>query len=110
MSILESEAIDLIHRVGGDPLVKQIVASFLKRGRERITGMRDGIRSLNRDEVAYWAHSMRSGALLIGADELAAHAERIEMAAADADQSALQPLLDRMTECFGNVEKELETI
>jgi len=75
---IDMAVVDALREVGGDSLIEQLFELFLDYTPKRLEGIRSAIDSNNGDELAYWSHSLRSGAASLGALDLAARAEKLE--------------------------------
>jgi|GEM_PF-5378964 len=125
ISGIDGAVVDTLREVGGEALIDQLFELFLEYTPVRLQGIRAAIASENAAELAYWSHSLRSGAASIGARDLSSRAGALESLAepltdADADtdsdtgQESLGAIASGISEhhadllsCFEALEKNL---
>lgn len=109
-TIIEKAAIDRLEEWGGPDLTRQIVRLFLEGAPQRI----DQIRTCHDDEPGdqpeRGAHSLKSSAANVGAEEVRRIAEEIEEHAADGDLEAVRALTPELEAAFDRARTELEPL
>jgi HPt (histidine-containing phosphotransfer) domain-containing protein len=107
--VLDGEALDRLHGIGGDEFVMEMIGLFLEHAPGRITAIKAGYRAGQLAAVERAAHSLKSTAAGLGARALAATAEAIEQQAKDGAAAAVPPLLGELTGNYDQVRARLET-
>jgi len=105
---LDSSAIIRIRRIGGDPLVAKMIASFLDHAPNRIESARRGGLAGDLGMVARAAHSLKSTAANVGASRLQRICTELETAAAGMDEAGVAHLLEQLGPAFERARKGLE--
>ena len=100
-------ALARLHKIGGDSLVRKMVAAFLENASRRIDGARRAVAASDAAALGAAAHSLKSSAGNVGADELARQAAELEQRAATAGPEELAPRVDRLAQTFREVETRL---
>ncbi len=104
-----SEQLRRLHDLGGEVFVRQMIDLFVRTAPPRAGAVREGARAGDWRAVEHAAHSLKSSAGNVGADQVQALAERIEqlaaagttgeVAALAAELShSLQQAIDRLTQ------------
>jgi len=116
---IDGAVVDTLREVGGEALIDQLFELFLEYTPVRLQGIRAAIASENAAELAYWSHSLRSGAASIGARDLSSRAGALESLAepltdADTGQESFGAIASGISEhhadllsCFEALEKNL---
>ena len=93
--VLEQSTLDRLRRIGGDKLLRAMLASFASTGAERIATASAAAEAGDGAGVADAAHALKSSAGNVGATELLELAARVEREArgAGADLCALAAAL-----------------
>jgi CheY-like chemotaxis protein/HPt (histidine-containing phosphotransfer) domain-containing protein len=87
---------------GDVELLKEFVETFLKDASNKMPVFQDALKSGNIEELAICAHSLKGGALYIGAD-------RVIQATIDIGLAAKEGSLDKANACCGDLENQIET-
>jgi HPt (histidine-containing phosphotransfer) domain-containing protein len=103
VSRLDSEAIAVLHRLGGPLFVQQMIDSFLHAAPKRLEQARDALRSGSWLELERFALALRSSAGNIGATEVRNLARRLEEAAGHRDGAAFPSLFARTEAALARV-------
>lgn len=76
--VLDGVALDRLRRIGGDTLVRKMIALYLEHGPGRVQAMKDGLETGDAEQVERAAHTMKSSAGNMGAVRLQHAAEAVE--------------------------------
>lgn len=108
--IIDPQALERLREWGGDKLAGQMVRLFLKNTGTRMDQIRAGITEGDLVEAERGAHSLKSSAANIGAEQLRTMATRVESAALDANMETARMLLPDLESAYAVAMKELEVI
>jgi signal transduction histidine kinase/DNA-binding response OmpR family regulator len=106
-ALLDSAQLDRLRRLGeraGQPLVREIVASYLAETARRLTEMREALVRGDREGFTFLAHSLKGSSKQIGALRIGTLSAELEEQGAHGDSGALA---DRLTEIEEEVAKVL---
>ena len=70
---------DLIKRLGDEPIIAKITASFIVDNMERLELLEEAIQTANLNDVKYYAHLLKGSAATIGAKPLAKTVDKLEI-------------------------------
>ena len=109
-TIIEQAALDRLEEWGGPDLPRQMIRLFLEGAPERIEQIRTCESGDPGDLPERGAHSLKSSAANVGAQELQRIAEEIEGHAAGGDLEAVRALLPEIDAAFDRARLELEAL
>jgi HPt (histidine-containing phosphotransfer) domain-containing protein len=96
-----------LEELGGQPFVQEMIDLFLESTPPRLQAARAGLAAGDLAAVELAAHSTKSAAANLGADELQELAARIEQLAAAGQAAALQPLVGKLPDAFTRIAARL---
>lgn len=108
--VIDPDALARLKEWGGDKLAGQMVRLFLKNSGTRMDQIRTGVGEGSPEEVERGAHSLKSSAANIGAEDLRTISTQIESAALEEDVDRLDTLLPELESAYGSAMAELKTI
>ena len=108
--VIDLQALERLKEWGGDKLVAQMVRLFLKNSGTRMDQIRTGTETGDVAETERGAHSLKSSAANIGAENLRTLVTQVEAASLDEDVSALRSLLPEVEAAYSAAVGELEVI
>jgi HPt (histidine-containing phosphotransfer) domain-containing protein len=108
--ILEHSALDRLREWGGEKLLGQMIRLFLANAPGRMTQIREGIGGGDIKESEKGAHSLKSSAANVGAQQVRAIAADMERAAAGGDTAAVSALLPSLESAFSQAVTALESV
>jgi HPt (histidine-containing phosphotransfer) domain-containing protein len=108
--VIDPEALERLKEWGGDKLAGQMVRLFLKNSGTRMDQIRTGVGEGDREEVERGAHSLKSSAANIGAENLRTLSTQIESAALEEDVARMSALLPEMESAYGLAMSELKLL
>lgn len=76
--MLDPKAIERLHRIGGDNLVRSMMTSFIENAAARMAAARAGAQSGDARAVSDAAHALKSSAGNVGATSLQMVAQKVE--------------------------------
>ncbi len=76
----DRRALEMLHRLGGDKLVAEMVSLFVQQGAERVSAARAGLQLRNAENVRAAAHALKSSAGQLGAMRLQRMCAELEAA------------------------------
>lgn len=100
---------ELREDLGDEEAVRAIAQSFLDGARLSLAQLRNELTRRGHDEIRRLAHSIKGGAMNIGARDLQQAAQALELAAQERRDAELEPLFVAVRERFGSVEDALRT-
>ncbi|GMV79533.1 MAG: hypothetical protein AMXMBFR7_07170 [Planctomycetota bacterium] len=103
-SELDPAALAQLESAGGGAFVRTMLGMFLELTPERLAQLNAAWRSGNREEAERHAHSLKTGAAMLGAPELRALAEAAERHAAEGRMSEAAALGPKMNAVFQALE------
>jgi len=109
-STIDAGAIDRLREWGGAPLVGQMIRLFLKNAGQRVDQIRAGLADGAIREAEMGAHSLKSSAANLGAEQVRRLASDIERHAAAAERDSVAALLPALERAFREAVAELESI
>lgn len=108
--VIDPAALERLKEWGGDKLAGQMVRLFLKNSGTRMDQIRTGVGDGVTEEVERGAHSLKSSAANIGAEDLRTISTQIESAALEEDVDRLDTLLPGLESAYGLAMAELKAI
>ncbi len=108
--VIDPDALARLKEWGGDKLAGQMVRLFLKNSGTRMDQIRTGVGDGIPEEVERGAHSLKSSAANIGAEDLRTITTQIESAALEEDVDRLDTLLPELESAYGSAMAELKAI
>jgi len=108
--VIDLGAIDRLREWGGEGLPPKMIVIFLDHASERLEEIRDCVTRQDARGAGFGAHSLKSSAANVGASQLRALCEGVEVMAEAEDLSALEGLLPELNRAFSSARKELERI
>jgi two-component system sensor histidine kinase/response regulator len=109
-SVLDAQALDRLRAWGGERLAAQMVRLFLKNSGKRMDQIRLGVTRGDCAEAERGAHSLKSSAAYVGAEQLRTLAAHLEAAAIDGQQERFGTLLPQIEAAYAAVMSELESL
>jgi len=107
--VVDPAALDRLREWGGEKLLSQMIRLFLDNSPARMDQIRSGAqRDGDVEEAEKGAHSLKSSAANLGAEELRGLAATMEGHASDRDQAAVAELLPRLEEAYTRAREALE--
>ncbi len=106
---LDPRVVGQIRKLGGDELMRQLVATFLEHAPGRLEGVRGGLASGDLRRVEKAAHSLRSSLASLGASGLAQLAGDLEARSREGDAEASGPLAASLESGFVELERSLRS-
>ena len=100
---------ELREDLGDEGAVLAIVQSFLEGARLSLAQLRHELTTREFSEIRRLAHSIKGGAMNIGARDLQQASQALEVAALERREAELEPLYGEVLERFGLVETYLRT-
>lgn len=98
--LVDEAALQRLHRIGGNELVNELVAIFLKTTPERITAALAGIKTSNMSQVLLSAHSLKSSCANLGIKHMRQLATSIEKCALEGNATPLPDLVQQLDNAF----------
>lgn len=109
--ILNPAALARLKEWGGDKLLSQMVRLFLENSPARMEQIRTGAQAGGDvQEAEKGAHSLKSSAANVGAEELRELAAAMERHGTDGDGSAVAELLPKLEDAYARAQAALEEI
>ncbi len=108
--VIDTQALERLKEWGGDKLAGQMVRLFLKNSGVRMNQIRSGVANSDPDEVERGAHSLKSSAANIGAEELRSLTTQIESAALERDVDTMRSELPDLEAAYDAAMNELQVI
>ncbi|GEM_PF-563484 len=109
--VVDQEAISRLRSWGGDALLGRMIGLFIELGPERTRALEEGAASGDMERVERAAHSLKSSAANLGADDLRERAGRLEAAAAGkGDDGQVPRLVDELLQSYRATVGALETL
>lgn len=108
--VLDPAALERLKEWGGERLLSQMVKLFLENSPTRMDQIRGGIGGGDIEEAEKGAHSLKSSAANVGAEELRAAAAAMERHASDKEEPAVTALLPTLEEAYARACAALEDI
>jgi signal transduction histidine kinase/HPt (histidine-containing phosphotransfer) domain-containing protein len=98
----------MLERVGGDAkLLRQMIRTFLKDTRKRMSSLQRQIRRKNSPEVAALAHAILGSSAIFGASEASKLAKQIQALGREAAFSQAEKVYELLKEEIANLERNL---
>lgn len=100
------EAKARLRKLGGDELLRKMVAAFSENGALKVTAAVEGLATGDVEQVSRAAHSLKSSAATFGAERLRALTEEIELKAAGVEPSRdgeLERLVKALPTAFAEI-------
>jgi len=105
---LDPAGFERLRRIGGEELVRAMVAAFLENAPRRVATAVEASAAGDREGVARAAHSLKSTAGNLGATAVQRAAERLERDAAGASDLELEALVAELQTRFRQLVAELQ--
>lgn len=105
---LNSAALQLIQKLGGPSLVRQVIGLFLEDAPRRLQAAREALERGKWEDVAGAVHALKSSSGQIGAQRMQALSESIEHHASEKNQEPLPTLLRDLEAAFARARAGLE--
>ena len=107
---LNPRAAATLREWGGDKLLAQMVRLFLENSPTRMEQIRSGVEGGDLKEAERAAHSLKSSAANLGAEELRALAAEMERTAGTRDQEAVKLLFESLNTAYAKAIAALKTV
>jgi HPt (histidine-containing phosphotransfer) domain-containing protein len=108
--ILNPKAAAALREWGGEKLLGQMVRLFLENSPTRMEQIRSGVEGGDLKEAERAAHSLKSSAANLGAEELRTLAADIERTAGTRDPESVRALLGSLNTAYAKAIAALETV
>jgi HPt (histidine-containing phosphotransfer) domain-containing protein len=105
---LDDTALARLRRVGGEQLVRQMVALFLESTPQRLVVARTGEQQGDREAVTRAMHALKSSAGNVGALRLQDLASHLEHTGKDLTREAILGLLEELEATFTRIKSHFE--
>jgi two-component system sensor histidine kinase/response regulator len=102
-SILDPAALEAIHELGADELVKRVVGQYLESAALAVSAIAACLGSGDGDGAWRAAHKLKSGSETLGAQRLSAHCAEIERLSRGSGAEAARPLLVKLKAEYADV-------
>ena len=109
-TIIDPAALKRLEDWGGTKLSNEIVRLFLDNGPSRIDQIRGTMDGEDLDVPERGAHSLKSSAANVGAQQLQEVASELESAASGGDLQRVRDLIPNLEQAFAQAAQELEVI
>ncbi len=107
-TIIDPAALVRLEEWGGSKLSSEIIRLFLKHGPERMDQVRSALTGDNLNEAERGAHSLKSSAANVGAEEVRRIANDVEIASSEGEVQRVRDLVPKLEEAFTLALRELE--
>ena len=108
--IIDPEALKRLEGWGGTKLSREIVRLFLDNGPARVDQIREAIDGEDLEVPERGAHSLKSSAANVGAQQLQGLASDLELAASVGDLQRVRDLIPNLEQAFAQAAVELAVI
>lgn len=108
LDTIDEAAIQRLRKIGGEDLINELTAIFLKNTPGRIQAAREAIRSGDVNQVMLVAHSLKSSCANLGARHMQQIAAETEKIAMNGDAAPLPGLVEKLDESFRSVRESLQ--
>jgi HPt (histidine-containing phosphotransfer) domain-containing protein len=98
--VIDRSALERLEEWGGERLVTQMVRLFLENSGQRIEQILGGFEDSDADAVERGAHSLKSSAANVGAQEVRRLAEGLEERASTGDLGVAEELREPLTDAW----------
>jgi len=106
--IIDENAMQRLHRIGGDELVRELISIFLNTTPIKIASALEGANSGNTNQVVLAAHSLKSSCANLGAQSMRLLAMEIEKTALEGNLAPLPELVRKLDAEFQRTRPALE--
>ena len=107
---LDAAALDRLREWGGDKLLRQMVRLFLDNSGARMDQIRAGVDGGDVAQAERGAHSLKSSAANVGAEQVRTISSDIEDAAGQGDMETLRELLPNLESAYAHAISQLEEV
>jgi HPt (histidine-containing phosphotransfer) domain-containing protein len=108
--VIDAKAIERLREWGGDKLVAQMVKLFLANSPTRVDQIRNGVAGSDLKETERGAHSLKSSAANVGAEEVRRISLAMEGAATAGDLTTVADLIPALEEAYSRTRTALEAV
>ena len=109
-TIIDPAALERLEKWGGPSLCNEIVLLFLENGPSRVEQICEAIDGEDLTIPERGAHSLKSSAANVGAQQLQKLASEIELAASEGDLERVRDLVPELQQAFSQATQALETM
>ena len=109
-TIIDPAALERLEKWGGTSLCNEIVHLFLENGPSRVEQIAEAMDGEDLTIPERGAHSLKSSAANVGAQQLQEVASEIELAASEGDLGRVRDLVPDLEQAFSQATQALETI
>jgi len=109
-TIIDPAALKRLEDWGGPKLSKEIVRLFLENGPTRVDQIREAMEKEDLEVPERGAHSLKSSAANVGAQQLQKVASELESAATDGDLKRVRDLIPTLEQAYAQAAGELKVI
>jgi HPt (histidine-containing phosphotransfer) domain-containing protein len=109
-TIIDPAALERLEKWGGPSLSNEIVQLFLDNGPTRMDQIRDAMNTDDLDGPERGAHSLKSSAANVGAQQVQKVASEVELAASGGDLQRVRDLIPNLEQAYAEATRELEVM
>ncbi len=109
-TIIDPAALKRLEDWGGSKLSTEIVRLFLDNGPTRVDQIREAMEDEDLEVPERGAHSLKSSAANVGAQQLQKVASELELAASDGDLKRVRDLIPTLEQAYAQAAGELKVI
>ena len=109
-TIIDPAALERLEGWGGVKLSREIVRLFLDNGPTRVEQIREALNGEDLEVPERGAHSLKSSAANVGAQQLRNLASELELAASEGDLQRVRDLIPNLEKAFAQAAGELAVI
>ena len=109
-NIIDKAALERLEEWGGAKLSSEIVTLFLENGPAKMDQIREAIEGDALDVPERGAHSLKSSAANVGAQQLQKVASELELAASGGDLQRVRDLIPTLEHAYAQAAGELKVI
>ena len=109
-TIINPAALERLEGWGGTKLSKEIVRLFLDNGPDRVDQIREAMDGEDLEVPERGAHSLKSSAANVGAQQLQSVASELELAASGGDLQRVRDLIPNLEQAYAEAAGELAVI
>ena len=109
-TIIDPAALKRLEDWGGPKLSKEIVRLFLDNGPTRVDQIREAMEDEDLEVPERGAHSLKSSAANVGAQQLQEVASELELAASGGDLQRVRDLIPNLEQAYAQAAGELAVI
>ena len=89
-------------------LLHRLIQIFLDSVPKMIADMRESATNQDTEKVSFLAHSIKGSSAEIGADDLGAISQQLQLVAKDGNKDLIEPLMEALADCFEDTRLALQ--